>query len=379
MARAGRVARSAINSALENVRANSKVAKEVMDGASRSGTRASIMKNAVNTVKSNMSSGQTRVLNEAGQSAVNAVRREGMDAAVSQVKARTAEKAMNRSVYQGNQSVKDAVDLFKSNRTKKVIDGHNAQQRAVDFATITNNVKDARGVNLGGGRRVDTRRATQTAVENVRNSRINTPNTSTTNNSTGFNEWMNREGARPITRFDAPNSGPQASPFIHNRQAADVEQFRQDLKYNGREPIFGPSQEKANRINANTGGGRGETKEPTFNTGEGSTANTGGGSQQAESKGFNFNFNFGEKFDSFAGTAKDTLFGGTMDAYANIKNGGGIMESIAKAHKNDDGSINMRRAAGTFVAASAAARVASGGGLYKDRYGNPNLIGVPFI
>jgi hypothetical protein len=37
------------------------------------------------------------------------------------------------------------------------------------------------------------------------------------------------------------------------------------------------------------------------------------------------------------------------------------------------------RAAGTFMTASAGARIASGGGLYKDRYGNPNLIGVPFI
>jgi hypothetical protein len=31
------------------------------------------------------------------------------------------------------------------------------------------------------------------------------------------------------------------------------------------------------------------------------------------------------------------------------------------------------------MAVSAAGRVATGGGLYKDRYGNRNLIGVPFL
>ena len=80
------------------------------------------------------------------------------------------------------------------------------------------------------------------------------------------------------------------------------------------------------------------------------------------------------------GYAKDTLFGGAIDSYNNMKNTDmGIFESINAAHRNEDGSLNIRRAAGSFVAASAAARVASGGGAYKDRYGNPNLIGVPFI
>jgi hypothetical protein len=80
------------------------------------------------------------------------------------------------------------------------------------------------------------------------------------------------------------------------------------------------------------------------------------------------------------GYAKDTLFGGAIDSYNNMRNTDmGIFESINAAHRNDDGSLNIRRAAGSFVAASAAARVASGGGAYKDRYGNPNLIGVPFI
>ena len=86
-----------------------------------------------------------------------------------------------------------------------------------------------------------------------------------------------------------------------------------------------------------------------------------------------------DRINEFGNQAKDFFFGGTIDSYNNYKSGMGIMESISKAHQNEDGSINMMKAAGTFMTVSAAARAASGGGLYKDRYGNPNLIGVPFI
>ena len=77
--------------------------------------------------------------------------------------------------------------------------------------------------------------------------------------------------------------------------------------------------------------------------------------------------------------AGDFLGGGVRETVKNVKKGDDIFKSIEKAHSNADGSLNMKRAAGTFVAGSAAARIATGGGIYKDRYGNPNLIGLPFI
>ena len=79
----------------------------------------------------------------------------------------------------------------------------------------------------------------------------------------------------------------------------------------------------------------------------------------------------------------DALGGGYRDMYKGMKasNSAGLgkVKDGLKAGFTTDGKINGARAAGGFVAASAAARVATGGGIYKDRYGNTNLIGVPFI
>lgn len=40
---------------------------------------------------------------------------------------------------------------------------------------------------------------------------------------------------------------------------------------------------------------------------------------------------------------------------------------------------NAGKIAGSYLGASAAYRIASGGGVYKDGNGNTNLIGVPFV
>ena len=74
----------------------------------------------------------------------------------------------------------------------------------------------------------------------------------------------------------------------------------------------------------------------------------------------------------------DAVGGGAKDMYTGMKAGKGFGEAAQLAFTHND-KIRMDRVAGTFVGASAAARVATGGGLYKDRYGNGNLIGVPFI
>ena len=41
--------------------------------------------------------------------------------------------------------------------------------------------------------------------------------------------------------------------------------------------------------------------------------------------------------------------------------------------------ISKRKVAGTMATAGIAGRVATGGGLYRDRYGNINIPGLPFI
>ena len=54
------------------------------------------------------------------------------------------------------------------------------------------------------------------------------------------------------------------------------------------------------------------------------------------------------------------------------------MGAIKKGHMTGD-KVDMKKVAGTYVAASVAGRVATGGGLYRDKDGNVNLPGIPFI
>lgn len=47
--------------------------------------------------------------------------------------------------------------------------------------------------------------------------------------------------------------------------------------------------------------------------------------------------------------------------------------------KNDDGSYSPARIAGAYMGVSSVGRIATGGGIFNDSNGNPDLIGVPFI
>lgn len=72
-------------------------------------------------------------------------------------------------------------------------------------------------------------------------------------------------------------------------------------------------------------------------------------------------------------------FGGITDTYKGTMAGDGFWNSLQAAHKNADGTLRWDRVAGTYAAAAIGSRVISGGGLYKDKYGNTNLPGIPFI
>jgi hypothetical protein len=89
------------------------------------------------------------------------------------------------------------------------------------------------------------------------------------------------------------------------------------------------------------------------------------------------------KAQKIARGAGDFVGGGTRETLKNMQGKpislGNVGSAIKKAHTNADGSLNISRVAGSAMAVSAAGRVATGGGLYKDRYGNRNLIGVPFL
>ncbi len=82
---------------------------------------------------------------------------------------------------------------------------------------------------------------------------------------------------------------------------------------------------------------------------------------------------------TMANKAGDFFAGGIRDTVQGVKSGQSISQSITNAHTDSSGKLRYDRVAGSFMAASAAARVATGGGLYKDRNGSTNVIGVPFI
>lgn len=85
------------------------------------------------------------------------------------------------------------------------------------------------------------------------------------------------------------------------------------------------------------------------------------------------------QFGQFKETASDIFLGGIKDTYKGFQETGNFMGSMKNAFSNADGTLNAARIGGAAMTTMAAGRVLTGGGIYKDRYGNNNLIGVPFL
>lgn len=94
-------------------------------------------------------------------------------------------------------------------------------------------------------------------------------------------------------------------------------------------------------------------------------------------------------FKTGANTTK-FLAGGIKDSIKNSKGNKdgikGVGNAIKKAHsvtKKVNGknvtSVSAKKVAGTTIGIGLAGRVVTGGGLYKDKNGNTNLPGIPFI
>lgn len=82
------------------------------------------------------------------------------------------------------------------------------------------------------------------------------------------------------------------------------------------------------------------------------------------------------KMGEAIGNAK--LFSGIADSFKEKELGATAFEAIKKGHMVN-GNYSAKKIAGTAFTVGVAGRVATGGGLYRDRYGNFNLPGVPFI
>ena len=79
----------------------------------------------------------------------------------------------------------------------------------------------------------------------------------------------------------------------------------------------------------------------------------------------------------------DAIGGGIRDTTKVFKNTGNLGKSLQSGFtkKGADGkrTANVGRIAGAYFGAGVTGRVATGGGLYRDRYGRVNVPGVPFI
>lgn len=76
----------------------------------------------------------------------------------------------------------------------------------------------------------------------------------------------------------------------------------------------------------------------------------------------------------------DNFFGVPQAAYKMMQ-GDGFKKAVETTFKHDNGKggLNVAKIAGSYIGVSAAGRVLSGGGVYKDNRGQSNLIGVPFV
>lgn len=88
--------------------------------------------------------------------------------------------------------------------------------------------------------------------------------------------------------------------------------------------------------------------------------------------------------NSIGAQAGNFIGSGTRDSISKYKNMNqndkSVIKAIQEGHKKADGSgYDMKKIAGTAIGVGVAGRIATGGGLYRDRYGNVNVPGIPFI
>lgn len=96
------------------------------------------------------------------------------------------------------------------------------------------------------------------------------------------------------------------------------------------------------------------------------------------------NLNKSGAYKAGIAASKAAPFKGIMDSareyYGHANNGNkiGIKQAIKTGHMTNN-QLDYKKVAGTAATIGVAGRVASGGGLYRDRYGNVNVPGLPFI
>lgn len=72
-------------------------------------------------------------------------------------------------------------------------------------------------------------------------------------------------------------------------------------------------------------------------------------------------------------------FSGPIELGGRLYRGEKFGSALEKTFKNAEGNLDVGKVAASALTVSAAGRFISGGGVYRDKNGNTNLIGVPFV
>lgn len=376
-----------VGSSLRMLGRLSNVTDEVLESGAKSMTKGAVAKNVTNSLSSNMTNSNKKIIQNAGADMVDAIKNEGKRTANNVINSRTAQNALDN--FNSSPTLDIADNMVHPEVAATYTKGGGGRGRGGNRGY---NNRTNYGKNKGGGT-INFKNKNQQSKYFNGNNKGNQSAYFHTAESTVDMEVPD-ETPKAFNMGTANNTIPEANPeqqIVKRRQGAGsraqqraVNNAQTTSNVNGAvEPNFdignnysSPEVEPQFAFNTgqtNTGTGGGNTSSANTSTGRNTQQ------RKTRSKSTRQPIDVKAKLGEKAGQYVDDFFGGITDTYNNVAGGGDFLDSFKKAHQNADGSVNMKRAAGTFVAASAAARVASGGGVYKDRYGNPNLIGVPFI
>ena len=292
------------------------------------------------------------------------------------VDSNTATKALNGIVNEHGTALNNAKKITKSNTTTKSI--NNIMQ---EHGTALDNAKKIANANTSMPSKYDAKgnyeqalkKAKEIANGNTTNKALNNlekiKDLETVSIPKGEELKKVRYASRQnIDDFIRRDNYKSAQARLLNNKPGDIGPLMDEIKTTKIDD--GPYQNNFDFSNdgpkADSSGSGGGNKNTNKNTNTDSGPNSGGGNEGPNDR------------RSWKDYAND-YFGGIGDTYKSVKDGGNFWDALESAHTNDDGSLRWGRIAGTYAAAAVGSRVISGGGLYKDRYGNSNIPGVPFI
>ena len=367
---------ASVNSVIKSLGYAVKQSDDVVKATAKNANLGTFIKNSVNVLKSNEGMATKTVSKQGRQAVRQAVENVSTKQAYQKTTKKvldnfniseatgTAKKVANTKINNrpDTSKIREISDnIANSKRTQRVIDGHNARSRQTAMDTMVNNVKDSRStLDIPEGPSRNRAEQINQTVNNIKNGPQREVPPLQNPWDLSWDEWT-EVGNKKLTMYmdDAPYSERVINEMNNGKPSAGP-------KYGPRKDSI-PNDDGPRTSSSGGGNGNKNTNSNTnTNSGPEGGPNSGGGNEGPNDR---------RSWKDYV----NNYFGGITDTYKGTKAGDGFWNSLEAAHKNKDGSYRWDRIAGTYAAASIGSRVLSGGGLYKDKYGNTNLPGIPFI